>query len=112
MARVLVTRPEPQAAATARRLDELGYEPVILPLTQTVALPVDVASLPDRIDAVAVTSANALLSAPAALLARLADAPCFAVGETTARQALSPGLSQGQETGSAGSETLGFSGVE
>ncbi len=96
--RVLVTRPGPQAVRTARRLAELGYEPVILPLTQTVALPVDVASLPDRIDAVAVTSANALRCAPAALLARLAGERCFAVGEKTARQARSLDLSQRART--------------
>ncbi len=38
--RVLVTRPEPGAARTAKRLVALGFEPVLLPLTQTVALPV------------------------------------------------------------------------
>ncbi|MGB5801993.1 MAG: hypothetical protein WBG88_17980, partial [Mesorhizobium sp.] len=38
--RVLVTRPEPGAAGTAKRLAALGFEPVLLPLTQTVALPV------------------------------------------------------------------------
>lgn len=43
--RVLVTRPEPAAAATARRLAALGFEPVLLPLTQTRPLPVAVEGL-------------------------------------------------------------------
>ncbi|MGB3901482.1 MAG: uroporphyrinogen-III synthase [Mesorhizobium sp.] len=40
--RVLVTRPEPGAARTAKRLAALGFEPVLLPLTHTIALPVAV----------------------------------------------------------------------
>ena len=38
--RVLVTRPEPGAAHTAGKLADMGFEPVLLPLTQTVPLPV------------------------------------------------------------------------
>ncbi|TJX45058.1 MAG: uroporphyrinogen-III synthase, partial [Mesorhizobium sp.] len=38
MLRVLVTRPEPGASRTARKLEEMGFEPLLLPLTETVAL--------------------------------------------------------------------------
>ena len=107
--RVLVTRPAPETQRTARRLTELGYEPVMLPLTQTVALPVDAASLPERIDAVAVTSSNALRNASPGLIARLAGKPCFAVGDKTARQALSLDFSGGP--GSTESERHPLSGL-
>lgn len=87
MVRVLVTRPEPQARRTARRLAELGFEAVILPLTQIVGLPAEASALPGKIDAVAVTSANALRHLPRELAASLADKRCFAVGERTAERA-------------------------
>ena len=92
MAKVLVTRPQPGAARTALRLAELGHRPVELPLTRTVATPVEASSLPPTVDAVAVTSANALRHAPVPLLARFADRPCFAVGERTAAEARERGL--------------------
>ena len=92
MAKVLVTRPQPGAARTARRLAELGHRPVELPLTRTVALPVEAALLFSTVDAVAVTSANALRYSPAPLLASFADRPCFAVGERTAAEARERGF--------------------
>ncbi|MFI0842410.1 uroporphyrinogen-III synthase [Mesorhizobium sp. IMUNJ 23232] len=92
MAKVLVTRPQPGAARTARRLAELGHRPVELPLTRTVALPVEAASLFSTVDAVAVTSANALRYSPAPLLASFGDRPCFAVGERTAAEARERGF--------------------
>ena len=81
---VLVTRPEPGASATARRLLDLGFEPVVLPLTRIVAVAPD--RMPDAaaFDAVAVTSANAIRHAPKALLRPLAGKPFFAVGERSA----------------------------
>lgn len=90
--RVLVTRPEPGASATAARLGELGFEPVLLPLTRIVALPPE--TLPDTqaVDCVVVTSANALRHAPGALLSSLAGKPVFAVGDATAQAALDAGL--------------------
>lgn len=87
MVRVLVTRPRPQAGRTARRLAGTGFEAVMLPLTEIVGLPVEASALPGAIDAVAVTSANALRHLPPALVATLADRRCFAVGERTARLA-------------------------
>jgi uroporphyrinogen-III synthase len=83
MVRVLVTRPEPGASRTARRLEVQGFQPVLLPLTETSALPVEAAIGADSV-AVAVTSANAVRHAPKALVAALASLPCHAVGKRTA----------------------------
>jgi uroporphyrinogen-III synthase len=89
--RVLVTRPEPGASATAEALIGAGFEPVIASLTEIVPLPVD----PD-IDigapaVVAVTSANAVRHAPERLLHRIADMLVLAVGEATAQAATAIG---------------------
>lgn len=83
MARVLVTRPEPGASRTARRLEAQGHQPVVLPLTETVSLPLDIPTA-SRAAAVAVTSANAVRHAPTKLIAALAALPCHAVGKRTA----------------------------
>jgi len=89
--RVLVTRPEPEASRTAERLAALGFEPLVLPLTRTAALPEQ--SLPDgHVEAVAVTSFNALRYASDNVLAALVGKPCFAVGDKTAGQARTAGF--------------------
>jgi len=90
MKRVLVTRPEPGASATARRLDEMGVEAVVLPLSKIVALPVS-SDVPDC-DAVAVTSVNALRYGPKELVRRLSRKRCFAVGARTAAAAREAGF--------------------
>lgn len=82
MVRVLVTRPEPGASRTARRLETLGFQPILLPLTETSALPVEATIGGDAV-AVAVTSANAVRHAPQALITALASLPCHAVGKRT-----------------------------
>ena len=88
--RVLVTRPEPGASRTARRLAELGMEPVLLPLSRTLALP---ASLPAKLfSAVAATSANGLRHADASVLKALAGLPFYAVGDRTAALAKALGF--------------------
>lgn len=85
MVRVLVTRPEPGASRTARRLEAQGVQPVLLPLTETRGLPVEAVLGADAIAvAVAVTSANAVRHAPTDLIAALAPLPCHAVGKRTA----------------------------
>ncbi|MDX8525264.1 uroporphyrinogen-III synthase [Mesorhizobium sp. MSK_1335] len=83
MVRVLVTRPEPGALRTARRLEDQGFQPILLPLTETSALPAE-ATIGADIIAVAVTSANAVRHASKALIAALAGLPCHAVGKRTA----------------------------
>ena len=67
--RILVTRPQPGASRTMRRLQELGFEPLLLPLTETVGLPVDAGAAGDNAVAVAITSANAVRHAPKGLIA-------------------------------------------
>ena len=89
--RVLVTRPEPEARATADRLTRIGFDPIVLPLTRIVALHPQ-APDPGRFDMVAVTSANAVRHAPQELLGRLASLPCAVVGERTAAAARAAGL--------------------
>lgn len=90
--RVLVTRPDPGATRTARRLEALGFEPVLLPLSETQALPVVRGSVPTDAAAVAVTSANALRHAPSGLIERLSELPCYAVGARTAEGARRAGF--------------------
>ncbi|TIM00109.1 MAG: uroporphyrinogen-III synthase, partial [Mesorhizobium sp.] len=80
MRRVLVTRPEPGASRTAQRLEDLGFKPILLQLTETVALPVDADRVAANAAAVAVTSANAVRHAPKEISAALAGLPCHAVG--------------------------------
>jgi len=81
-----VTRPEPGASRTAAALAEAGLDPVVMPFTRTVGLPVpeDRIAAARACDAVVVTSAKALTHAPAALRAALAGKPVFTVGDATA----------------------------
>ncbi|HSI39454.1 MAG TPA: uroporphyrinogen-III synthase [Xanthobacteraceae bacterium] len=85
--RVLVTRPEPDAAATAARLRAAGHEPLVDPLLRI--LPIAEARLSDgRFDAVALTSVNgarALAVRPE--LDALCGLPLHAVGRRTAAAA-------------------------
>lgn len=92
--RVLVTRPEPGASATAARLRVLGHEPILLPLSRIS--PVAIEELPDpgRFDAVVLTSANAVARAPEGLAARYRHLPCLAVGERTAEAARKAGFAK------------------
>jgi uroporphyrinogen-III synthase len=92
MLRVLVTRPEPGASRTARQLQDMGFQPVVLPLTETVGLPVDAGLIPDEAVAVAVTSANAVRHASKEVIAALAALPCHAVGARTAEVARKMGF--------------------
>ncbi|MET3579272.1 uroporphyrinogen-III synthase [Mesorhizobium robiniae] len=92
MVRVLVTRPEPGASRTMRRLEDEDFQPILLPLTETVALPVDVDGVTTNAAAVAVTSANAVRHAPKEIIAGLAALPCYAVGKRTAEAARAAGF--------------------
>lgn len=97
--RVLVTRPEPGASETARRLEALGFLPLKLPLQEIRPLKPDAGAMPGDVAAVAVTSANAIRQAPAELLDRLKNLPCFAVGASTAKAATDAGFSNVIEGG-------------
>jgi len=102
--RVLVTRPEPGASATSARLLEAGFQPLVLPLTETVPVTPVLPGSAD-FDAVAVTSASAVRHAPARLLESVVSLPCFAVGEATANAARAAGFGQ-VEAGAGGAEGL------
>ncbi len=82
MTTILVTRPEPGATATARRLMERGHTAIVAPLLtiapRTTTLP--------AAQAILVTSANGL---PAVL----PNLPVFAVGDATAAAARARGAS-------------------
>lgn len=109
MVRVLVTRPEPGASRSARRLRDTGFQPILLPMTETVALPADAGAVPADAVAVAVTSANAPRHAPKELIAALAALPCHAVGKRTAEAAREAGfvsVSQGSGDAEALAGTL------
>lgn len=90
--RVLVTRPRPAAGHTAARLAEAGFEPLVLPLSETVALPVDNIPEASDFDAVAITSVNAIRHAPGDLLMRLQGRQCYAVGARSGGAAAKAGL--------------------
>lgn len=83
---MLVTRPQPAAEATAVRLIDAGFKPVILPLTRIVPLPYEMDSSHEY-DAVAITSANAIHHTRREDLQSVADRPLYAVGERSAEVA-------------------------
>jgi uroporphyrinogen-III synthase len=95
--RVLVTRPEPGASRTARQLVEAGFQPILLPLSQTVGLEGGSGPVPADAAAVAVTSANAIRHAPARLIAAVSALPCHAVGKRTADAARAAGFASVDE---------------
>lgn len=88
--KVLVTRPLQDAEQTAGMLRRLAYEPLQLPLSETVATnyPTGVGDY----QAVAVTSANALRCAKPEALAPLLHLKVYAVGEKTASVARDAGF--------------------
>lgn len=88
--RVLVTRPVPDAATTAARLEDLGHDVLCAPL-------IDIVSVAHRIDspgvqALAITSANAIRSLDAVTHARLRALPVYVVGSRTAEAARAAGF--------------------
>jgi uroporphyrinogen-III synthase len=89
--RVLITRPEPGAAETAKKLSAQGFDPVCLPLTEIRPTFVELPAGRD-FDAVAVSSANAIRHAQPPLLRALAGLPVFAVGRRTAEAATEAGF--------------------
>lgn len=95
--RVLVTRPQPGADETARRLTERGHEPVVLPLTRTVPLDIAPPAL-DGVEAVVATSAAAIRHAPVWLIGRISGLPLHAVGKRTAEVAGEAGFGDIRQT--------------
>ncbi len=75
---VLITRPEAEAGPTAQRVGQAGYIPLVAPL---LAIRMEAPRLPDRYQAVLVTSSNALAALPHG------PTPLLAVGDATAARA-------------------------
>ncbi len=76
--KILVTRPEPGAAATSAKLSQLGFEPVLLPCL--TIKPRGVKNFPERPAAIILTSAQAIPALPE----NFRQIPCFSVGDATA----------------------------
>ncbi len=91
--RVVVTRPQPDADRTARRLVASGYQPLVAPLLVTVPLDVDLA-VADDVKALTATSANAVLVLKGGLPRLYSRLPFFAVGARTAEAARLAGATQ------------------
>ncbi len=79
---MLITRPQPGADATARRVAALGLRPVVAPVLAVVGRRVKLPPL-RRLQAILVTSANALEDLPRDYF----ELPLFAVGRATAARA-------------------------
>ncbi len=91
--RVLVTRPQPAAAATAARLEALGHEAILLPLMQAIHHPnaaLDALAQPHT--ALAVTSAEAIRALGGIDLASDFSTPICCVGAATADMARTSGF--------------------
>lgn len=89
--RLLVTRPQPDAARTAAALAALGHETMIAPLLEAELLPPPADLLSPA--AVLVTSINAVRAIAAWPAARLPrDRPLLAVGDRTADAARAAGF--------------------
>lgn len=89
LARVLVTRHAPEAEETARRLRDLGFEPVMSPVRRLI--PLNSLPVTGIFDGLIVTSRNALhagVRLPEQLLAQ----PVFCVGDRTADAARNAGF--------------------
>jgi uroporphyrinogen-III synthase len=84
---VLITRPRGGAAETARRVAAMGLRPIVAPVLEIVPITVRLPS-PARLQAIVITSANALPSLPAAYH----GLPLLAVGDVTARRARGAGF--------------------
>ena len=88
MARVLVTRAEPGASATAAKLAAGGHQPLLAPMLIIEAVPADPALI--GIQAVLFTSSNGARAFAAAVSGR--DLPVFCIGDATAAAARSAGF--------------------
>jgi uroporphyrinogen-III synthase len=88
--KLLLTRPERDAGATAARLVVLGYEVVVAPVTEIINTGNGVPSA--DFTAVLATSGNALRALDAESILLLQDAPLHCVGEKTAKIARDRGF--------------------
>ncbi|WP_246273065.1 uroporphyrinogen-III synthase [Oricola thermophila] len=90
---VWITRPQPGADRTAVRIAGMGFEPLVLPLTEVGAVAPEVApEEAERTDFVAATSGNAFRLAPASLARTLSARKTYVVGDATAAEARARGF--------------------
>jgi uroporphyrinogen-III synthase len=80
--RVLVTRPVPEAEATAARLSALGHAPLVVPLFRPQATGATIAT---GAGALAITSPRTVAFLPEATIEAMRNRPAFAVGDRTAQ---------------------------
>ena len=90
--KLLILRPRAGADRTARRIADLGGDPVVAPLFEVVPL-AGQAPDPAAVEAVMLTSANAAGHAGSGLAPFLAH-PCYAVGEASAAAARAAGFGE------------------
>ena len=87
-----MTRPEPGASATARRLLAMGHEPALAPCLEIVSLPL---RLPEQVGALIVTSGQVIAPLPE----RWRSVPMFCVGDATANRARAAGFTRVESAG-------------
>ena len=88
--RILVTRPQPSAAATAARLEAMGHQAVLLPVMEAIHQPqAALEALAHPHSAIAVTSAEVFraLAPYKTQLTPYLQTPVYCVGPATARAA-------------------------
>jgi len=92
---IWITRPEPGAGRTAERVAALGFDPLVLPLTEVepVDPEIDMEDA-ERAGFVAVTSSNAIRLAPKPLLDVLKARTVYTVGDATKAEAEAHGFVQ------------------
>ncbi|MEQ8228901.1 MAG: uroporphyrinogen-III synthase [Rhodospirillales bacterium] len=98
MVKIIITRPELDAAETARRVTELGHEAVIAPLMTvhiTPGPPLDLAG----VQALLLTSANGARALAGRMGRRIPDLSVLCVGDATARAAQAAGLANVESAG-------------
>ncbi|MGB8819458.1 MAG: uroporphyrinogen-III synthase [Rhizobiaceae bacterium] len=95
--RVLVIRPQPGADQTAARLIPLGFDPVVLPLTQTVAL--EQSANDFRPDLIVATSPQAFRHLSRPLASTFSLVRVLVTGAATAQAARDAGFADVQASG-------------
>jgi len=90
--KILITRPEPGAAATASRLVELGHAPILAPCLTITAR---AAKLPVLPAALIITSGQAVTGLPE----HLRQVPVFCVGDATAGRLRQAGFTSVESAG-------------
>jgi len=92
MRRVLITRPEPGSSKTASKVRQMGWTPLVLPLTRIEPFTDLPAIRPADFAAIALTSPNSARYLPVSFIESFMAVPAYAVGAATASTARKAGL--------------------